>query len=398
MKKARWFIPLVLLAACGCAAYLSSSDAGYGVGSGGAYIGGPQESGAELDINTCYDYLSPFGNWVNLDAYGYVWCPRHMGYRWRPYSDGHWVWTDYGWTWISDFDWGWMPFHYGRWGWDDDCGWFWAPGTVWGPAWVTWRSSDLYMGWAPIPPGIEFRAGMDFDDMSRRIHGDAWVFVGGSHFLDRDIHRSVLPYERNTTIVNSTVIRNNYSFRENRLVNGGIDIDTVRRTTGRDVVRYRLADSNRPGEAQVAGREVRFYRPSIRGNAGARPKAYLDREQARRELAPARIFESPRQAPAAAPESEVRKRQADERTLLEKSQARERQNMERRRDEDGKTSQGPAEKARVQQDYQNRISQMQKQHQAEKEQLSQRHKQDSEEVRQSAQARQQQAPPERKKK
>ncbi|MGZ4886752.1 MAG: DUF6600 domain-containing protein, partial [Candidatus Aminicenantales bacterium] len=143
MKKTLWIIPVLILTGAACAAYISSSDAGYGVGGGGAYVGGPQEFGSELDINYCYDYLSPFGSWVNLDPYGYVWTPRQMGYRWRPYADGHWVWTDYGWTWISDFDWGWMPFHYGRWGWDDDCGWFWVPGTVWGPAWVTWRYSDL---------------------------------------------------------------------------------------------------------------------------------------------------------------------------------------------------------------------------------------------------------------
>ena len=28
---------------------------------------------------------------------------------------GHWLQTEYGWTWISDWDWGWAPFHYGRW-------------------------------------------------------------------------------------------------------------------------------------------------------------------------------------------------------------------------------------------------------------------------------------------
>jgi hypothetical protein len=45
-----------------------------------------------------------------------------MGYRWRPYSGGHWLWTDYGRTWISDQEGGDMPFHNGRWGWDNDIG------------------------------------------------------------------------------------------------------------------------------------------------------------------------------------------------------------------------------------------------------------------------------------
>ena len=28
----------------------------------------------------------------------------------------------------------------------------------WGPAWVAWRSSDDYIGWAPLPPEARWRA------------------------------------------------------------------------------------------------------------------------------------------------------------------------------------------------------------------------------------------------
>jgi hypothetical protein len=31
-------------------------------------------------------------------------------------------------------------------------GWGWVPGTMWGPAWVSWRSGGGYAGWAPLPP------------------------------------------------------------------------------------------------------------------------------------------------------------------------------------------------------------------------------------------------------
>lgn len=395
MKKLIWIIPVIFLAATACAAYLSSTDEGYGVGGGGAYIGGPQEFGAELDINYCYDYLSPYGSWIDLDPYGYVWTPRHMGYRWRPYGDGHWVWTDYGWTWISDFDWGWMPFHYGRWGWDDDCGWFWVPGTTWGPAWVTWRYNDLYMGWAPIPPGIEFRAGMDFASLSLQIPGNFWIFIGGSHFLDPDVHPYVLPYERNSMIVNYTRGRNNFFFRGGRFVNEGIDVDTIRRATRREVLTYKVADINRPGGGRIAGNEVQLYRPNFRGDQQARPKNFLNRDQARRELAPAKVFEQSRQAPAVAPESAVKKRQAEERALLEQSQSQERQNIQRRRDQTAQQARSAAEKAKVQQDYQRQMSDVQKQHQAEKQQMNERHQKDTQQVRQ---AKQQPPPPPPKKK
>jgi hypothetical protein len=398
MKKALWIVLLVLLAAVGCAAYFASSDTGYPQAAGGPYGYGQQPYGTDLDIDYCYNYLAPFGNWINLDPYGYVWCPRHMGYRWRPYSDGHWVWTDYGWTWISDFDWGWIPFHYGRWSWDDDCGWFWVPGTLWGPAWVTWRASDLYMGWAPIPPGIEIRAGMDFGFLAFRIPSHFWIFIGASHFLDRNCRPYVLPFERNVTIVNYTTIHNNFQFRNNRFVNEGIGVDVVRRVTRRDVPRYTLRDTREPGRPRVAGGEVQIYRPSFRGDPVAKPKTFLNRDQARRELAPARIYEPRQTPPPTAPESDVRKRQAEERKLLEKSQTQERKNVDRRTAEETKRVRDAAEKARIQQDYKTKRADLEKQHQTEKQQMNERHKKDSEQVRRSAPPAKKKTPPPPKKK
>jgi hypothetical protein len=370
-----------------------------GEGPGGtARPGLPQSFGVALDIGYCYDYLASYGSWIDLDPYGYVWCPRHMGYRWRPYADGYWIWTDWGWTWMSDYDWGWMPFHYGRWGWDNDCGWFWVPGTVWGPAWVTWRYGGLYCGWAPIPPGVEFGIGVDFNAIALGIPFDFWVFISGSHFLDRDINRYVLPYERNRTIFGYTNVRNDYEFRGGRMVNRGIDVDTVHQMTGRQVSRYTLADADRPGAPRVSGHEARFYRPSIKEAPQARPKQYLNRDQARRELPPAQVYEAPRQAQTAAPESEIRKRQAEEQDRLRKSQAEELKSMERRQKEAAAKMQGQAEKAKVQQEYQSHLSEQQKKHQDEQRQMNERHQKEAEQVRHSGQSgEQKQAPPPKKK-
>jgi hypothetical protein len=123
MKNGLWIIALVLVMAAGCAAYGPSPGPGYPPDAGGSYSGGQQgygqEYGADMDMDYMYNYLAPHGNWVNMEPYGYVWTPRHMGYRWRPYSQGHWVMTDYGWTWIANEPWGSIPFHYGRWGYDE---------------------------------------------------------------------------------------------------------------------------------------------------------------------------------------------------------------------------------------------------------------------------------------
>ncbi|MEN6559477.1 MAG: DUF6600 domain-containing protein [Acidobacteriota bacterium] len=395
MKRMRWILLLTVAAALAGTAGLRAEGR---PGRGGALptAAAPPSGGAALDIGYCYDYLAPYGTWIGLAPHGYVWCPRHMGYRWRPYIDGYWIWTDWGWTWISDYDWGWMPFHYGRWGWDDDLGWFWVPGTVWGPAWVTWRWSDLYFGWAPIPPGLDFRAGIDFDALALGIPFNFWVFVGGSHFLDRDLGRYCLPYERNATIIGLTAPRNRFEFRGGRMANQGIDVETIRRITRRQVLRYDLADSDRPGGALVAGRSARIYQPGFAEDRAARPKEFLDQDQARRELAPAKVFEPRREAKPAKPDAAVRKRQAQERSLMLQSQAQERQDLERRRKEEGRAMKGADEKARSQQDYQARMAERQKQHQDEQQKMNQRHQQDRQQVRQSGPSKQQ-APPPRKK-
>ena len=67
---------------------------------------------SNVSFQVFYDQLSPFGEWVNYSNYGYVWIPD-AGPDFEPYStDGHWIFTEYGWTWMSDYSWGWAPFHY----------------------------------------------------------------------------------------------------------------------------------------------------------------------------------------------------------------------------------------------------------------------------------------------
>lgn len=102
-----------------------------------------------------YDSLAPYGNWVNVDGYGVCWQPgvAVVNPRWRPYCDhGHWVYSNCGWYWYSDYSWGWCAFHYGRWLPHSTLGWCWVPGSAWAPAWVTWRYSNNYCAWAPVPP------------------------------------------------------------------------------------------------------------------------------------------------------------------------------------------------------------------------------------------------------
>jgi hypothetical protein len=390
MKNGLWIILMVLVLATSCSAYASSPQAGYYPDMSGQYGGDPQQYGQQpydqqqygmdMDTNSMYNYLAPYGNWVDMPPYGYVWTPRNMGYQWRPYSNGHWVMTEYGWTWIAYEPWGAVPFHYGRWGYDDYIGWYWVPGNTWGPAWVSWRWNDQYAGWAPLQPGIEIRANMDFGSISINIPIRSWNFLQILHFLDTDVNRYTLPYERNSSLYNYTNNRNNINFRNDRLYNEGINVDVVRRLTRRNVAQYRIQDAKRPGRARIAGKDLQIYRPNLRLTGEAKPKAFLNTEDARRELAPVKVFEPKPQAPLNAQTGEVRRRQAEEKALLERTQAEDLRIMKRNRDLELAKVRDNAEKEKIKLDRQNQIIELQKQQQGEKVQLIERHKKDTEVV------------------
>ena len=104
-----------------------------------------------------YD-LDYYGDWRNLDGYGYAWSPR-VDAGWMPYQTGYWY-TDYpyGPTWVSSEPWGYAPYHYGRWAFVGDR-WYWVPDTmntapVYSPAlvaFVPFSQNDI--GWVPLGPG-----------------------------------------------------------------------------------------------------------------------------------------------------------------------------------------------------------------------------------------------------
>jgi hypothetical protein len=153
------------------------------------------EQPAEVTVNSFYDTLAPYGTWVDVDGYGRCWRPSVVIYNpgWQPYCDhGHWVYTDCGWYWFSDYSWGWAPFHYGRWFQHSRWGWCWTPDTVWGPSWVTWRYSNDYCGWAPLPPRAVYREGVGFFYNGLAVSvgfdfGLSWncfAFVPIGHFCD----------------------------------------------------------------------------------------------------------------------------------------------------------------------------------------------------------------------
>lgn len=366
MKKTI-FIFFVLLVSASCVIYIPYSE------EEPSSVRALDSYPSELDISFFYSYLSDYGIWVYYPPYEYVWVPQVTGYGWRPYTYGHWVWTDCGWTWVSRFEWGWAPFHYGRWGWNAELGWFWVPGTVWAPAWVTWRHSTLYVGWAPLPPGVRFVREVGVTSLPFSLPVTFWVFVEGRYFLDSPVYRYVLPYERNTTLIRLTLIKTNIIVRDRRVINQGIDIGFVRRVTGRSVTRYELKNARSPQPSKVKLRRIEVYRPSLSENQAAKPGRIYKKEEAAERVSRVTLKRE-------AGEIRLKDLQEKEERLLEESQREEIRQISKTYEKKKVVAKSDAEKAKIEKEYMKRVEELKKRHEVEKTSLKKRHEEEKKRV------------------
>jgi hypothetical protein len=115
--------------------------------------------------------LDYYGDWQNVDGYGYAWRPR-VDSGWVPYQQGAWT-NDYpyGPTWVSSEPWGYAPYHYGRWA-NVGNQWYWIPERVntnptYAPALVAFVPLDdaNQIGWVPLGPGESY---------APRFYDDNW--------------------------------------------------------------------------------------------------------------------------------------------------------------------------------------------------------------------------------
>jgi hypothetical protein len=208
----------------------------------------PLATRADVSIDFFYNNLSG-GNWIEVEGYGYGWQPdiAVSDPNWRPYADGYWAYTDYGWAWISYEDFGWATYHYGRWANLTDYGWMWFPGSDldWGPAWVSWRTGGDYIGWAPLPPrgpGIVYEAqpigasvDIDFDIGPEYYNFCDIRFIGEPVLRDR-----IFPPVQNVTYITNTVNVTNIYVQNNVVYNYGPDYNVVSTYSSRPIQRLTI--------------------------------------------------------------------------------------------------------------------------------------------------------------
>jgi hypothetical protein len=215
-----------------------------------------------------YQKLDSYGEWRETNDYGYVWQPREaeQSRDWRPYTEGRWVYSDAGWTWVSDEPFGWATYHYGRWMRLKRVGWVWVPGDEWAPAWVSWRTNKDYVGWAPLPPEARFdrSSGIhNWADSYYDIGPDQYSFVSSNKFGDEHVRRSVVPAERNISIVMETNNVTRITFANTTIMNEGPSYDELRSRSQRPIERYRLRRQNTEAAAIVRGDELEISVPLI---------------------------------------------------------------------------------------------------------------------------------------
>jgi len=258
----------------------------------------PPPPAPEVSYQSFYDALSPYGQWIDYPQYGYVWMPD-VGPDFKPYAtNGNWVYTDGGWTWASNYPWGWATFHYGRWFFEDDYGWMWIPGNEWAPAWVSWRQSPDYYGWAPLGPSISINVS---NGGGYNPPAHYWCFVPQQYVTSPHVNNYYVSEQQNVTIINNTTVIHNTTIVNNRVNNttvvnnnvtnnnvtnnrvtvnnnyaGGPDPAEVSRVTGTPLRPVALRESSTPGES-TAGGGLAIYRPRLNaapkgsGASAARP-------------------------------------------------------------------------------------------------------------------------------
>lgn len=242
---------------------------------------------AEQSVDFFYDALDPYGDWVQVEGRGYCWRPR-VDRGWRPYTDGGWVSTDYGWTWRSNEPFGWAVYHYGRWTRAPRLGWIWVPGTEWGPAWVSWRRSDEYVGWAPLPPDAYSASGFTASvDSYFDIGPGLYAFLRVADFGEPTYVGRVVQPEQNVTIIHQTVNVTNVTYQtvQNRvsIVNRGPELTTINLHSRKPVQRLTVerVNAGAPAAANPNNTTLRLIAPTLNAKpAAAKPKQVKEQVKA----------------------------------------------------------------------------------------------------------------------
>ena len=231
-----------------------------------------------VTIGGFYDELAPYGRWVDC-RYGHCWVPGRVTAHWQPYTNGQWIYTEYGWTWMSDDPWGGNPYHYGTWMVLDHlrvvCG---LRVRLGSPAWVTWSYSNNYVGWAPLPPSVVFGAS-GYSGRAVVLNPTQYVFTPMNHFVGTNVTSVRVPAQQNATIFRQTTPATRFAVSGGIVRNTAIPVATVQRAAGIRIQTRSISDARATPRSMTAGttgnsRQVAIVAPAreVKAAVAARPQ------------------------------------------------------------------------------------------------------------------------------
>ena len=234
-----------------------------------------------------YSSLAPHGEWIELESGTQIWRPFHISHQWRPYLLGRWVWTEYGWYWMSEEPFGWITYHYGRWYNDEYYGWVWIPDDVWAPAWVEWRYDDHFIGWAPLPPFAAFNLSVGIRFTTRwaaPVH--YWNFVRYRRFGTVIHYRDTAPEAFAGRIVRASRPGLSLGIDHERIINRGIDRSMIERRGNIRFTRTEVVETHEQTGERLARldnhQRIEIYRPA--GDELQRSTGHVEARRGERNL------------------------------------------------------------------------------------------------------------------
>jgi hypothetical protein len=134
----------------------------------------PYTERGTTDFDTFLNHLNPYGTWQEIQPELWRYYPL-AGEATRPYSQGRWVYSDFGWFWVSARPYGWATDHYGAWIRGPDGRWGWQPDPYWHPHTVDFRQTKTHIGWRPSRYG-QLHELLEKEE-ARFAQPEEWLFV-----------------------------------------------------------------------------------------------------------------------------------------------------------------------------------------------------------------------------
>ena len=145
---------------------------------GGITADTPYTDRGKADFDTVLQLLNPYGTWAKIGGKWAFTPTDHLA----PYTDGRWIYTEYGWYWKGHLPHSWATEHYGYWKRGADKVWSWFPGPYWLPQTVEIRITGKYIGWRSAE--VDTDGNFVEQPLDRYSKTDEWTFVTLAQFAN----------------------------------------------------------------------------------------------------------------------------------------------------------------------------------------------------------------------